>query len=89
MKPSALENLATLPQHRKQRLAGKLVEWPLDRADQDGTLCFLTTDEGGGGEALYRKHGFDKVGQDEIDLARYGGSGPQTHISMVRKPRSG
>ncbi|KXJ86550.1 acyl-CoA N-acyltransferase [Microdochium bolleyi] len=83
-----LENLATLPEHRRQGLAGKLVEWPLAKADADGIPCFLTTDEGGDGERLYAKYGFDRVADVVFDLTKFGGSGQQRHIGMLRKPRS-
>ncbi|KAH7025061.1 acyl-CoA N-acyltransferase [Microdochium trichocladiopsis] len=82
-----LDNLATLPEHRRQGLAGKLVEWPLEMADREGILCFLTTADGGGGESLYKKYGFERVGAAEFDLAKYGGSGPHTHIAMLREAK--
>lgn len=59
-----LGNLWTLPSYRGQGAGSALTSWPFERADREGVLVYLDTDEQGSAKRIYDRLGFKKV--DEV-----------------------
>lgn len=55
-----LSGLAVHPDYQRQGIAGKLMQFGLDRADEEGLPIYLTASEKG--VALYSKYGFEPRG---------------------------
>lgn len=63
-----LGNLVTLPTYKRQGAGSALTSWPFGRADEEGVVVYLDTDEVGGARAMYERLGFGKV--DEVSTSR-------------------
>ena len=59
-----------------------LVEWGLDVADKKVLPCWLQATPQGAG--LYRKLGFEDVGNMDIDMSSFGGKGVYRYVCMIR-----
>jgi ribosomal protein S18 acetylase RimI-like enzyme len=69
--------LITSPHFQRQGLGSQLVRYGLDKADRDGTMCFLSGSPIGA--PVYKKLGFEEVGRLEIELEDFGGEGSHVH----------
>lgn len=58
-----LGNLGTLPSARGKGAGTALTSWPFERADREGVLVYLDTDEQGRARRIYDRLGFEKVGE--------------------------
>ena len=63
-----------------------MVQWPLDKADKQGEIAYLDTEETGDALRIYERLGFKKVGETTFDLSQHGGAGLHTHVAMIREP---
>ena len=70
--------------HQRQGLGARLLQWGLDRADEDdkAIVCFASQQ----GTSLYKKHGFQAIEesmilQDEVPSGIF-------HCTLVRPPKS-
>lgn len=82
-----LENIATHPEHRRQGLAWKLIEWIFPQADGHGVLVYVDTASDNDAMRAYKRLGFEEKGRWTIeDLSKYGGEGSHTHVALLRVP---
>lgn len=84
---TVLLNIGTTPRFRKHGAASALVRWICDRADRDGVMVYLDTQEDPKVQAMHERLGFEVVGAIAMDLRQYGGSSVYSHIAMARTPR--
>lgn len=79
--------LGTHPRHERKGAGAQLVRWAFPRADAAGLRCYV--DASRFGHPLYRKCGFEDVGEMSLDLDEYGGEGlgVQRWVAMVREPQ--
>ena len=67
-----LEIIATLLEYRGRGLAGQMITWGIERADELGVQCYL--DANPLGRPIYEKYGFRVVGDftlEEIGHVEY------------------
>ena len=57
----SLKTLAVHPDYQKRGIAGQLLQWGLDQADDQNLPIWLSATDAGRG--LYTKHGFKQVGE--------------------------
>jgi len=78
--------LGTHPEHKRKGAAGLLVRWPFEQADREGKRCYV--DSSAIGHRLYKRCGFEDVGEVLLDLGKYSeeGYGVQRWVAMVREP---
>lgn len=81
-----LNDLRTIPEHRGQGLASKLIRQVLDEADKKGLRTGLYTDGDGQAKFLYEKFGYAEAGRFEINLTNFGGEGRHLELAMIRAP---
>ena len=64
-----------------------LIKWPFAQADKDRKRCYV--DASSVGYLLYRRNGFEDVGELSVDLDEYGGEGVGVHkwVAMLREPQ--
>ena len=80
--------LGTHPKHERKGAGAQLVRWAFPRADAAGLRCYV--DASNLGYPLYRRCGFEDVGELMLDLEGYEcgeGSGVQKWVAMVREPK--
>lgn len=83
--------LGTHPNHERKGAAAQIIRWAFPHADAAGLRCYV--DASRLGHPLYRKCGFEDVGEMRLDLDRYvkneggEGMGVQRWVAMVREPR--
>ncbi|KAF2637120.1 hypothetical protein P280DRAFT_472635 [Massarina eburnea CBS 473.64] len=78
-----LNTLATHPEHQKRGAAKLLLDWGLQKADEEGLLMYL--DSSLAGRRMYEKRGFEVVREVRFDRALWGGEGIDWYGSMIRK----
>ncbi|OAK96515.1 acetyltransferas-like protein [Phaeosphaeriaceae sp. SRC1lsM3a] len=93
----SLDNLATHPEHRGQRLASRLIEWILQRADKEKTPVYLETGTDNAARRMYERLGFQERGvycmkdlgqfASKQRLEECGGLSTHTHVAFVREAR--
>jgi ribosomal protein S18 acetylase RimI-like enzyme len=87
--PYLLENIATHPDYRRKGLASQLIQWVFPLADEMGCVVYLDTASDNDAMRLYERLGFQKRGSQTIeDLSKYGGEGSETHVALIRYPKS-
>ena len=64
--------LGTHPKHERKGAAAKLIRWAFPQADGAGLRCYV--DASKLGHALYRKCGFEDVGELLLNLDEYEGA---------------
>ena len=84
-----LNHLSTFPNHQRRGAGTLLLTWFFEQADEEGILVYLNSEAGGEAVGLYKKVGFRKVDECEIDLTRYGLEGMYRNVAMVREPKRG
>lgn len=67
----ALDTLVTHPDHHRRGAGGLLLAWGCQKVDEAGTVAYLEASPMG--EPLYRRYGFEPVGNLELDLRKWGG----------------
>lgn len=82
-----LNALRTVPAHRGQGLASKLIQRVLDEADSKGIETGLYTDGDGKAKFLYERLGYVEAGRFDINLTDFGGNGRHLELAMVRESR--
>ncbi len=85
---SVLSIIGTHPKHERKGAAGMLICWPFERADKQGKRCYV--DSSVTGYKLYKRYGFEDVGEMLLDVDKYdakSGYGVQRWVAMVREPR--
>ncbi|EPS35767.1 hypothetical protein H072_10739 [Dactylellina haptotyla CBS 200.50] len=65
-----LQALATSPEYQGRGVASQLVKWGVDRADDGNLTCWCHASPAG--NQLYRKAGFQELGNSEYDLGEFG-----------------
>ena len=81
-----LDELKTLPEHRRRGAGSKLLQWGLDLADREQLdICLIAMPLG---LELYEKYGFERLHEVSVDLSKYGGDTTFTWVFMLRKPRA-
>jgi GNAT superfamily N-acetyltransferase len=80
-----LNSLATHPEQRCRGAAGMLIEWGLNKADEEGLVTYL--DATGMAKPIYEKKGFEVKKAVEWDRVPWGGEGKDCHYGMVRMPQ--
>ena len=68
---AVLGNLGTLPAYRRQGAASALIRWPFEKADEEGVVVYLDTDELGDAKRMYDRLGFKKVDEVCMDLRHW------------------
>lgn len=87
-----IDNVGTMRSHQGRGIASALIRAALAEFSDDGggkgLPVYLDTSGDGDGRAwpLYKRLGFARVGEFEIDLAGHGGEGLHRHFGMVREP---
>ncbi|KAF2255967.1 hypothetical protein BU26DRAFT_12652 [Trematosphaeria pertusa] len=82
-----LNSLATHPEHQRRGAAKMLLDWGLEKADEEGWACYLDTSQTA--RAMYEGRGFELVRGVEFDRGKWGGEGVDWHGCMVREPQKG
>ncbi|KAF1956347.1 hypothetical protein CC80DRAFT_473230 [Byssothecium circinans] len=80
-----LNTLATHPEHQGRGAARLLVDWGLQKADQEGLVVYL--DSSLAGRGMYEKRGFELVREVTFDRGEWGGEGVDWWGCMVRRAR--
>ncbi|KAF3902508.1 hypothetical protein ABW21_db0204255 [Orbilia brochopaga] len=75
-----LQGLVTDPDCQRRGIGSQLVKWGVDRADAEKLPCWCHASPAG--NQLYRKAGFQEMGNDEYDLGDFG---KYTFRYMVRQ----
>ena len=65
-----LDTLVTYKQHERRGAGSMLVRWGCDKADEAGVVAYLEASPMGA--PMYTRHGFEAVGEMELDLRKYG-----------------
>jgi WD repeat-containing protein 48 len=79
-----LNQLATHPDHQGRGAAKLMLDWGMDKADEEGLVTYL--DATATGRLVYEKRGFKLVKEIEWDRVPWGGEGKDWHGAMVRQP---
>jgi GNAT superfamily N-acetyltransferase len=79
-----LNSLATHPEHHRRGAGGILLDWGLQKADQEGLETYLNASMVG--RKMYEATGFELVKALWFDREKWGGEGKEWYGSMVRKP---
>ena len=82
-----LSLLGTHPEHQRRGAAAQLVRWAFPLADKEAKNCYV--DASVMGYPLYRKCGFEDVGDIIWDLGKYEageGRGTIRWVAMKREP---
>lgn len=82
-----LNQLATHPSHQGRGVGSLLLNWGLQKADEEGLVCYLNASEAG--KRMYEKRGFEVRKVIEWDRGVWGGEGVDRYWCMVREPRKG
>ena len=78
--------LATRPSYQGRGYGGLLLQWGLDKADEEKTDAYLEASKAGIG--LYKKKGFVEMGNIDVDVPTGDNSTEQIRIvCMLRKLR--
>ena len=83
-----LFSLGTHPSHERKGAGAQLARWGFPRADAEGLPCYV--DASDLGYPLYRRLGFEDVGDMTLDLDGFEGGkgfGVQRWVAMVREHR--
>ena len=80
-----LTDLYTRPEHRGRGAASMLVEWGISCADADGLPIYLDSEPAS--YKLYKRYGFENIGEMTTDLKKHGGEGSYKIVSMIRRPQ--
>ncbi|KAI8936196.1 hypothetical protein NX059_006627 [Plenodomus lindquistii] len=80
-----LNGLVTHPEHRGRGAAGMLLEWGLEKADDEGLVTYLDCTEMG--RPMYERRGWSLVREVVWDREKWGGEGKDWHGCMVRQPK--
>lgn len=79
-----LNQLATHPDHQGRGIGKLLLDWGMNKADEEGLVCYLNATEVG--KRMYEKRGFEVRKVIEWDREPWGGEGVDRHWCMVREP---
>ena len=87
-KHALMATLVVSPEYQRCGIGKALLEWGLRKCDEENLECWIDATKEGKG--LYLQHGWEEVGELEIDLKRWGDSngGLMWTANMIRKPRS-
>ncbi|KAF2823038.1 acyl-CoA N-acyltransferase [Ophiobolus disseminans] len=77
-----LDTLVTLPQHERRGAGSMLVGWGCAKADEAGVVAYLEASLIAA--PMYARHGFEAVGELELDLRKFGGDEEMRFIAMLR-----
>ncbi|KIW52682.1 hypothetical protein PV05_08307 [Exophiala xenobiotica] len=80
-----LAAVGTSPKYQKQGAASQLLNWGVERADDQGLTIYVEATPAA--LRLYEKHGFREVGRLQLDLAPWK-AGDYSNMCMVREPTS-
>jgi GNAT superfamily N-acetyltransferase len=80
-----LNSFATHPDHHRKGAGTMLLNWGLDKADEEGWVTYLDTTTLA--RPIYEKRGFTVVTAFEFDRRPWGGEGMDWHGCMIRQPR--
>jgi WD repeat-containing protein 48 len=80
-----LNQLATHPDHQGRGAAKMMLDWGMQKADEEGLVTYL--DSTVYGRAVYERRGFVLVKALEWDREPWGGEGRDWHGCMVRASR--
>ncbi|ROW07983.1 hypothetical protein VMCG_03596 [Cytospora schulzeri] len=72
--------IVTAPEYRRRGAASLLVQWGIDKADEDGVEIYLEASEAG--RPMYEKFGLHTLKVMDFDMAQLGYEGIDTHICM-------
>ena len=81
-----LNLLGTHPKHERRGAAAMLMKWGFDKADKDHKRCYVEASSVG--YPLYKRCGFEDVGEIVVDLDKYCDKGFGVHrwVAMLREP---
>lgn len=79
-----LDMLATHPVHQGRGAGKALLDWGLEKADDERLVTYLNATDVG--RRMYEKKGFEVVKTIEWDRVPWGGEGKDCHWCMVRQP---
>ena len=82
-----MATLVVSPEYQRCGVGKALLEWGLNKCDQEKLECWIdATDEGKG---LYLKHGWEEVGKLEINSKQWGdqSGGVMWTSNLIRKPK--
>ncbi|KAF1964921.1 hypothetical protein BU23DRAFT_41487 [Bimuria novae-zelandiae CBS 107.79] len=80
-----LDSLVTHPEHHRRGAGRMLLEWGLNKADEEG--CRIYLDATPVGLRLYKQAGFQVVKEVTFDMGKWGGAGTDWWACMVREAR--
>lgn len=63
-----------------------LIQWGCEIAQKHNTVAYLEATAAG--LPVYKKSGFQEVGQFVLDLEQYGGVGSRINVSMMKYPEN-
>lgn len=81
-----LNSLATHPDHQGRGAAKMMLDWGMQKADEEGLVTYL--DSTMTGRPVYERRGFALVKTLEWDRVPWGGEGKDWHGCMVRPAKS-
>ncbi|KAJ4342392.1 hypothetical protein N0V87_001010 [Didymella glomerata] len=82
-----LNSLATHPDHQGRGAGKLLLDWGVEKADDEQLVTYLDATQVA--KPIYEKRGFEVRRVVEWDRTAWGGEGIDAHYSMVRHPRTG
>jgi GNAT superfamily N-acetyltransferase len=74
-----LEGLITHPDHHRRGAGSKLLKWGVDESDRLGIIGYL--EASADGAPLYKRFGYERVGDIYFDGSKYGGDGVDLHLA--------
>jgi GNAT superfamily N-acetyltransferase len=80
-----LNMLATHPEHQGRGAGKILLDWGIQKADDEGLMTYLNATDVG--RRMYEKRGFEVKKVIEWDRVPWGGEGQDCHWCMVRQPQ--
>jgi len=81
-----LNQLATHPEHQGRGAAKMMLDWGMQKADEEGLVTYL--DSTTTGRPVYERRGFALAKAFEWDRVPWGGEGKEWHGCMVRPAKS-
>jgi GNAT superfamily N-acetyltransferase len=83
-----MATLVVAPEYQRMGIGMKLLEWGLQKADEEQLNCWIDASPFGLG--LYKKVGWKEVGKLNVDLGQFGGEEGKvrTTVHMVRAPKA-
>jgi len=78
--------MKALPSHQRKGAGRMLLQWGIDLARRHGVPIYLESTPNG--LWLYKRAGFQEIGEASEDLKKFGGSTDYSHVFMVLQPKS-